>query len=248
MRTTSCIFLISTVNPSRLHTTPNEILYESDEPFVEGRNGCKSFHLYITLPKSDLEESKIEKGDCFTDGVGVHECIESDDSYVYFGNKLRVSHKLECVFKIIATTDENLESRMIPKSFMEYIINEYNNKKWILMKFHQCEIDISKSKFDTIFKIQDRIMFDYKYTNETKLIEDMKHTESLLVLPRKTESKQGKKIWDYNDFDGGFEDCIEDLLSRGKTIVSTTVLRYCEDPKSKQSTYFPTKVLIIYNN
>ena len=58
------------------------------------------------------------------------------------------------------------------------------------------------------------------------------------------------KIWDYEDMDGGLEDCIFKLLGKRKTIVSITILKYITSLQKahNQPIQFPIRALILYNN
>lgn len=90
-------------------------------------------HLYITLPQSDLEISKIKKGDwCYRKDIGIFQCKEKPSIPKSWGEK------------IIATTDTSLiiHSPLVDKNglsvlkemklpsisqlFIEHFISEYN--------------------------------------------------------------------------------------------------------------------------
>ena len=60
----------------------------------------------------------------------------------------------------------------------------------------------------------------------------------------------GRKIWNYEDYEGSLEDTIDKLLERNKTIVCVTILKYANEHnyKNNQDTYFPIRALILYNN
>jgi hypothetical protein len=140
MKTTANVYLLPTNEKS---TNKNDLIMGVGNHLFKARETDNigpliKQYLYITLPQSDLEISKIKEGDYYIDDTGaVRQAVTSDEEYW---------DRRKGYEKIIATTDEGLshikhetypngnttgvrsliELLSIPKSFIEYYISKYN--------------------------------------------------------------------------------------------------------------------------
>ncbi len=125
MKTTANVYLIedrnSLVNIQK-DVDYNKIGHFNEPQIVDGQDYAGQ-HLYITLPQSDLEISKIKQGDWYLHKqAGEYRILQCNSNILPMDSE-----------KIIATTNKYLIINiggdilpLIPKSFIEHFISEYN--------------------------------------------------------------------------------------------------------------------------
>jgi hypothetical protein len=141
MKTIANVYLL----PTESSNNANNIHIESEGKMVlvHGAYIKTQYHLYISIPQSDLEISKIKEGDwCINTGGNI------SDSFPFQPSKGVINNPLLKIEKIIATTNsellfhdkkpigENLNGlwKILPsiqQSFIEHFISEYNNRNII---------------------------------------------------------------------------------------------------------------------
>jgi hypothetical protein len=141
MKTIANVYLLPTEYKKSSYIPLFKLNKDSRLSLLEGFGHTISeyFHLYITLPQSDLEISKIKEGDWFINSRGL--IFKTDKNYI----EERDEYCLKTHEKIITTTNPNLLIGLtekssdgikynhlpiyvssIPQQFIEHFISEYN--------------------------------------------------------------------------------------------------------------------------
>ena len=144
MKTTANVWLLPT-EKSLLHVSNNKLIESIESTKASDLYKSTPHHLYINIPQSDLDISKIKEGDwvylktidkcgqigrySFDKKYNTHNLTTIDGIHYPFSS-------IEYFKKIIATTDESLVLRnntafasllpSIPQSFIEHYITEFN--------------------------------------------------------------------------------------------------------------------------
>jgi hypothetical protein len=178
MKTKVNVHLISTDKPSHIYLKNriNELgwvsgAYPSDLEQFPNQTGTQNQHLYITLPQSDLEISKIKEGDWFiTDdnilksnnsSLVIKQCKEITNSWII--DDEGIGHSPDNSEKIVACTDklpiEPYQGHYdgidctnylpsIPQSFINHYITEYNKGNMIKEVEVELEEEIHNNSTD----------------------------------------------------------------------------------------------------
>ena len=141
MKTIANVYLLPSDKESRLHITPEGLLYQSFEPFIQDCKDYKSFHLYITLPQFDLEISKPKEGDYV---IWKNQIFKVDSNKAFSRtNNITLAYCLAYgLEKVVSTNDSSLNLSSIPKSFTEHHITEYNKGNII----KQVEVELEEKQ------------------------------------------------------------------------------------------------------
>jgi hypothetical protein len=157
------IHLLSTDKKSRIHRIPKGMMYQSVEPFIQDCKDYISYHIYFTLPQSDLEISKIKDGDWLIrvnpDGSCVGKPFKAD--YVTVLSQLNKGFEKIVACGVKEYWKHNLPS--IPQSFIEHYITEYN--KGNVIKTAEIELD---GDYDNCYKVYYADTIGLKLTSNTK--------------------------------------------------------------------------------
>lgn len=144
MKTTTNVYLLSSNEKATklgdLYNNTQSLLKLKSWEGLADNVTYNKLHIYITLPQSDLEISKIKKDDWFFTAWGkIFKCTGVDNYHILYDNGQYLPRSCE---KIIASTDKTLikfnvaERRgsfshfsslpTIPESFITYFIEQYN--------------------------------------------------------------------------------------------------------------------------
>jgi len=172
MKTLANIYLLPTDKVSNLWlASDNNILWYDNHGKVSYRFNAQ--HLYITLPQSDLEISKIKENSLIlfkqTDG----------NRFIHRVNKASLLNITKDDELIVGTTEPYLNSHFISQSFIEHFIVEYNKGNVI----KQVKVEL-EDRYNTI-KVGSSLLYEEDQLHFNPSLKLNQNNEVSIVVPEK---------------------------------------------------------------
>lgn len=184
MKILANVYLVST--SQRVHGTYmiDNLEYHTDKKL--SLNGIQ-YHLYVTLPQSDLQPSNIKEGDYAIDIRLMHfgklvkvlkTRAEEKAITTEFGKVLY----LDKIEKVIAATDSSLNLKIVPRSFIEYFVSEYHEA----VSVKQVEIELV-TRYDNGPRgwqpFPDERLVNYKPEEKIEIVKISLENEIYITIP-----------------------------------------------------------------